>query len=86
MRYRDHRHEIGYTSIVFVHHGVAATWFPVTTHLGFVIVAIGEKTTDLFFVHNGMMHTRTVEKAYTPRYCMTLARRFAKEITEGVGG
>ena len=66
-----------------------AKWFIVPTVAGFVIVSTWASpnrprydTTELRFIYGGTIHNRFIEgKRYSERYCVTLARRFAAEIS-----
>ncbi|BCM88767.1 hypothetical protein IAD21_00609 [Abditibacteriota bacterium] len=52
------------------------------THFGFVMVysQSHKDYTSLQFVHEGRMWYRTFQRFYSPRYLVTLADRFAREI------
>lgn len=39
--------------------------------------------TDLRLAYRGNWYERTYNECYSPRYCVTLAKRFAKEVING---
>lgn len=57
----------------------------ISTPHGFVSVfaaetKFGDEITDLTFIYAGRTYNRRWEKYYSPRYRVTLARRFAMEV------
>lgn len=52
----------------------------VATPVGFVEVDITRKDTTLSIVWGGVLHRRTIERAYKRSFAVTLAKRFAAEI------
>lgn len=64
----------------YTHYGFAAT------PDGFVHVQsmeweTGQAFTRLIFIHRGRQFERDYDEAYQPRYLVTLAKRFAAEVT-----
>jgi hypothetical protein len=66
-----------------------ATWLIVPTGAGFVIVSTyldprrpQADATELRMIYGGTIHSRFIKgKSYSERYCVTLARRFAAEVS-----
>lgn len=60
----------------------------VNTMYGYVDVssirwADGQEFTRLDFIHDGNMYYRNIEAFYQPRYLVTLARHFARDVVLG---
>lgn len=60
--------------------GYKAMALSVATPAGFVEVDITRKDTTLSIVWGGILHRRTIERAYKRSFAVTLAKRFAAEI------
>jgi hypothetical protein len=69
------------------HHAVDGSpwyWGHVRTVNGFATVYSEAAVTTLSFIHAGYEYTRCFTRGFQPRHLVTLANRFAREVTHGL--
>jgi hypothetical protein len=72
------RHKAGYLDgCVITAHGIVSVY----SQGGPGLASADVPSTNLQVVHDGRLHTRTLPRSYTQRGLVTLANRFAEEIT-----